>query len=261
MLMVKRNKKSGGMTKDGKLNVLVAGNEKAIDILPTLINSVIRNTNKFVNVVVLCRKWNRSEISTSRYNIEFVEYYGHTDNPNYSQSSANDILYFLPMMWGCDRCITLGWDELVVDNIDEYYDTEFVGDEFVTAVKYDSGRLIDLWTWKGKRKQLESIFSEECLNAVGFSGGSHVIDLQKYCKMRKPIMMNRALHVLGGEDHLSTIGVYYGHVKYVDKRFNALPEYNIVNPVIVHYSGNRKPWNKPEGNPEWNKYKTTWKQN
>ena len=142
------------------MNILMGGDKNAIDVFPTVVNSVIKNTDKFVNFVILCRGWIRDNITTEKYSVEFIEYYGHKDNPNYKQSSANDIIYFLPMMWGCNRCLVLGWDQLVVDNIDEYYDTEFQDSEMICAVKYDNTKLIDLWKWKGKDKKLRERVDE-----------------------------------------------------------------------------------------------------
>ena len=243
-----------------EINVLLYGNDDAIGPIATTLNSLVINTERYVNAIVLCRNWSHSAIETDCYSVEFIEYYGHKDTPLYKQSSANDVLYILPMLREWDRCILLEWDQIVVDNIDEYYDVEFSGDEIITATPYQSGRFVDLWPWKKQKQNLVNLFDNETLNYPGFDGGSHVIDLKKYNEKRLFLEMERALFRLNGEDHLAKIGVVHPYVKHVDSIYNMFPEKdNSDTAKIIHYNGPNKPWSRKRMKEEkWKEYEVSW---
>ena len=258
-----------------EINVLLAGNKSSQGAIATTLNSVLQNTDKQVNAVVLCRDWQHEGFQNGRLSVEFVPFKGHKDTPKQWHSSANDMLYYLPYLYSWDRCLMLEWDQLVVGSIDDYYNIDFEGKNFVTATEIidpDGRGLRGLWEWKGQRKNMEDIFSEETLDYVGFDGGSHVIDLKRYMENHKFLEMERALYKLNGEDHLAKIGVFHGHVHHVPSKYNTFPETvnsqhlppTVNSPLmarILHFVGSNKPWNSKRRFSElWYRYQTTWEE-
>jgi len=241
------------------INVLLGGDEKSEEVSPTLINSINKSTPRSVHIRILCRGWVRESFHTGKLKVEFIAYDGGVKTPAGHQSSANDKLLYLRNLHDWDRCLILGWDQLVVGPIEDLYDIELNSKEVITAVPYKSGKFRDLWKWKGKSKELESLFSEDILNSSGFEGGSHIVDLTTYRELGLADIFEETLKKLGGEDHLALIGVFADKFKSVDYKWNMMSEkMHTKKAGILHFNGGNKPWKTNNCKPVWEYFKCEW---
>ena len=241
------------------INVLLGGNEKSEHVTPTLINSINKNTPRSVHIRILCRGWIRDNFHAGKLKVEFITYDGGVKTPAGHQSSANDKLLYLRHLHDWDRCLVLGWDQLVVAPIEELYDTQFSEGEVITAVPYKSGKFRDLWKWKGLAGKLESIFTEEILDSSGFEGGSHVVDLGSYRRLGMADIFEDTLKEVGGEDHLTLIGVFADKFKGVDYKWNMMSEkMHTKKAGILHFNDGNKPWKADNCKPVWEYFKCSW---
>lgn len=239
-------------------NILLSGNEKAEEVLPTLINSVHQNTTGLLHVRILSHGWEVPYLERDNLRVECIP------QPSPSQRATvfgAERLKLLGQMEDWDRCLVLGWDQLAVGNIDEYYRMGFKDSEALASVAYTGGQFRDLWPYKGKKKVLEELFPEVVLSHPGISGGSNLFHLDNYRKADLPAKMEHALKALGNEDHLAMIGVCLPHFVAVPRKWNVLCEYmHKERAKILHFNGSNKPWKHRNRKPVWDHYLASWEQ-
>tara|TARA_R110000764_G_scaffold35204_6_gene78747 strand:- start:4587 stop:5348 length:762 start_codon:yes stop_codon:yes gene_type:complete len=241
------------------VNILLGGDHRSEAVTPTLINSINLNTNRDVHVVVLCRGWKRESFHSGKLRVDFVEYSGEINTPSSHQSSANDKLLYLEHLPEWDRCLILGWDQLVVGCLDDLYDLEFAEHQVITGVPYPSGKMRDLWTWKGKQGDLEAMFPDSILDSPGFDGGTHLVALDHYRQQGLASRLRHILEKLGGEDHLAMIGLFADKLLPIEAKWNVLcGKMHKISAKILHFNGGNKPWKPNNKKPVWEMFRCDW---
>ena len=237
------------------LNILLNGNRNCEAIFPTVIKSVCDHTARRVHARIICDGWSRPNFDTEKLKVEFIDFCGGPPARLPKYRTVNHRTLYLAEIADWDRCLLLDWDQLVLEDIDDLYDTEFEGNEVMTATpgKKNIGDL----NWGGA--SLKNVIPENEWGLKSFLMGGNVIDIKK---CRELGILNKAreyFSLLKGEDHLTIVGLFAKHIKRVDPKWNVLLNGQRKEPLgaILHYNGGGKPWNTDKG-AEWHARHVMW---
>ena len=241
------------------LNVLLSGDVNAEYVLPTLIASVVKNTDRFVHVRILCRGWDRATIETENLKVEFLN--KEHDFPNNKTTfckSINDKTMYMSQIEDWDRCILMDWDNLVIKNLDDYYDTAFDGDEVITGIP--SEKYLSQIAWGGAKPS--DLLNAEELKGRACPIGGNVVDLKKCRHMGVFDKTEHIINTLEGQDHVALLVIFNDKIKRVDARYNRLLGGQTIRPlegdVILHYDRGNKPWDILRADNHWSDNYATW---
>ena len=230
------------------LNILLNGNRNCEAIFPTVIKSVCDHTSRKVHARIICDGWRRPNFETEKLKVEFVEYSSGPPARLPKYRTVNHRTLYLTEIADWDRCLMICWDQLVMEDVDELYDTEFEGIEVMTATP--SRRNIEDLNWGGVT--LKNVIPESEWGLKSFPMGANVIDIQKCKKLGILSKAQDYFSLLKGEDHMTSVALFAKHIKRVDPKWNVLLNGQRKEPrgAILHYNGGAKPWNTDKG-AEW----------
>lgn len=240
-------------------NILLSGDLNAEDILPTLIKSVCDNTYRKVHARIICRNWNYQDFETDTLKVEFISYNPSSFSKKSFCPSVNARTEYMAQIQDWDRCLLMGWDNLVIGNIDELYDVQFSGNQCFSAI--DGNKYLGEINWGGTT--LHGVLPESLLKTEKiFLMGANIVDLKKSKELGLFDNLEQKIKSVNSQDHMAFFAIFSGHVKRVSDKFNRLLHGQTKqiqeDDRLIHYNGINKPWNCYEMSDEWRTRKTTW---
>ena len=226
------------------INVLLTGDSVGEAVFPTLINSINANTPNPVHIRISSREFTRPNFVNGKLKVEFIPppkiWVGHR---NKSLVSSNDSILHLCEMDDWDRCITFGWDQLVLGDLAELFDIKLDQGCVTTGSRIDGSKLEGIWPQLGLSGRMRELLTKEELQQPAVQGGSHLVDL-KEC--RRIGLLNRIpdiLAKLNGEDHLAFLAIFVGRIHFTPTSWNAVRcHHGNEDNFILHYNAFPKPW-------------------
>jgi len=153
----------------------------------------------------------------------------------------------------------MGWDNLVIGNIDELYDTEFEGVEVMTAL--DGTKKLKDIKWGGTT--LKGVVDEVTLNSdYVYLMGGNVVDIKKARALGVFENVLDKIRYVNAQDHMAILAIFAGKIRRIGKKWNRLLE-SQTNKVLeddrlIHFNGGNKPWNSRKLDNLWYKHYASW---
>lgn len=241
------------------INVCSASDANLINYLPTLMNSISKNTKKNINFYLLANKLTDEiksyllELNIPRISLKIIDmkesFSGiKLDLLKHTTISTMDRLFLPSILKDIRKIIYLDIDLIVNDDLSKLYKlkTSKRGIAAKTTLKKEFSRMDNLLkTWISKKDEIPKIL-EYCKNprCSCFNAGVLLLDLDKLRKNNMEEIVINLINKFGINDQLALNIYANGEYAQLPKRWNIfVGQENPKLKSIIHWIGPKKPWN------------------